>query len=140
MSCLVLTCMASETLASPGEAQARLAVRNLAVHGPEMQESQLRLLISEHPANETLLFRLGNLLAKQQRWSEAQLAYRQASELAFDQPDIQYNLAVTLDHLDQYKMARHHYRLALRAASTRPHHFSQEAARQRLQHLGGSER
>jgi uncharacterized protein HemY len=139
LTCLTLSCISLQVDATPGEQLTQQAIRDLAVHGPEAQESQLRLLISENPADTTLHFRLGNLLSGQQRWGEARIAYTRAAERNFEHPDVQYNLAVVLDHLEQRKMAAHHYLLALRAARSRTHHFKLEAARQRLKAMGVSE-
>lgn len=138
LTCLTLTCTALQAETKPGEPLARLAIRDLAVYGPETQESQLRLLISEHPADTALHFHLGNLLAGQQRWAEARMAYARAAESGFEHPDAHYNLAVALDHLEQRKLAAQHYLRALRAAHTGAHHFKPEAARQRLREMGAS--
>ena len=47
-----------------------------------------------------------------------------------------FNLAVSLDHLRQPKVAAQHYRLALEATQRRPAGFDRERARLRLAELG----
>lgn len=133
--CLALSCITPQAIAAADEQLARQAIRNIAVHGAEAQETHLRLMISEHHKNITMHFQLGNLLAGQQRWTEARMAYTRAAEQDIEHPDIQYNLAIALDRLEQEKKAIDHYRRALQAARTRPHHFKPEAVQQRLNEL-----
>jgi len=101
----------------------------------DSQESQLRELITAHPAHAGLHFRLGTLLSRERRWPEARQAYARAEELAPSQADIQYNLAICLDHLEQSAAASHYYRSALSLAEKQPHNFDQALARQRLEQL-----
>lgn len=63
---------------------------------------------------------LADLLARQQRWAEAQQAYFDAHRLAPQDADIAYNLAVSLDHLGQHRLAASHYRKALSLAARQP--------------------
>jgi uncharacterized protein HemY len=72
----------------------------------------------EDPAGQAadsaaLFFALGNLYARQGRWSEAQQAYFQAYALEPDNADHLFNVAVSLDHLRQKKLAAQYYRMAL---------------------------
>lgn len=98
-------------------------------------ESRLRQLIAVQPAEAALHFALGNALARQQRWSEAQQAYFQAHALDPDDPDALFNLAASLDHLRQPALAGDFYRLALAAAARRPAAFDSNEADRRLQAL-----
>ena len=129
---LALICAATPLAASPGEPLLSQAMRNLAVHAPEDQESQLRFLLAEHPSDGVLFFRLGNLLASQQRWSAARQAYARAAQLTSGHPDIHYNLAVSLEHLEQPEQAAQHYQAALHAAQNRAHQFQPATVQQRL--------
>ncbi|WP_153162019.1 tetratricopeptide repeat protein [Zoogloea sp. 1C4] len=63
---------------------------------------------------------LADLLARQQRWAEAQQAYFDAHRLAPLDADIAYNLAISLDHLGQHRLAASHYRKALSLAARLP--------------------
>jgi len=105
---------------------------------PEGTESRLKTLLQEQADAPSLYFALGNLLAGQGRWHEAQAAYFQASSLDGSNPDYRFNLAVSLDQLRQGKPAADHYRQALEAAQHRPAAFDPTQVRTRLQILAGS--
>lgn len=99
------------------------------------RESHLRSMIAEFPGEADLHFRLGNLLAEQRRWPEARFAYAQASQLAPGHPDIHHNLAIALDHLEQFADASRHYRAALDSAARGAHRFPLAPLQQRLRKL-----
>ncbi|MEF8720666.1 MAG: tetratricopeptide repeat protein [Candidatus Accumulibacter necessarius] len=99
-------------------AQAALInLRSQSDTGPS--ESRLKTLLASQPDASALHFALGNLYARQGRWSEAQQAYFQAYALEPDNADYLFNVAVSLDHLRQNKLAAQYYRMALSAAETR---------------------
>jgi len=98
-------------------------------------ESRLKSLLSTQPESGPLNFALGNLYARQGRWSEAQQAYFNAVAADADNPDYLFNLAVSLDQLRQPKLAAQHYRLALEAAERRPAAFDRERVKLRLNEL-----
>ncbi|MGB5011473.1 MAG: tetratricopeptide repeat protein, partial [Candidatus Dechloromonas phosphoritropha] len=77
----------------------------------------------------------GNLYSRQNRWSEAQQVYFNAVAADPDNPDYLFNLAVSLDHLRQPKLAAQHYRLALDAAQRRPAAFDSDRVQLRLAEL-----
>jgi Flp pilus assembly protein TadD len=52
-------------------------------------------------------------LASERRWSEAQQSYFEAVRLDASNADFAYNLAVSLDHLNQTRIALDYYRRAL---------------------------
>ncbi len=87
---------------------------------PQFSESRLKQLISQEPSSN-LYFALGNLYAAQGRWAQAQQVYFQAYQLAPDNPDYAYNLAVGLEHLSQPKIALDYYRKALELSNLRGH-------------------
>ena len=92
----------------------------LAVAGqvaPEALEVELKTMISRIPDAPTLHFSLGNLYAGDRRWTEAQQAYFDAFRLDPDNADYIYNLAVSLDHLNQVPLALEYYQRALAAKS-----------------------
>tara|TARA_R110000824_G_scaffold7892_4_gene35856 strand:- start:86432 stop:88225 length:1794 start_codon:yes stop_codon:yes gene_type:complete len=105
------------------------------------QESELRALQREFPNVAPLAFALGNLYASQARWNEAQNAYfdalRIASEVDSDSvsPDYAFNLAVSLERLNQLALAYDYYQQALELSSTAPSGFSMENLNQRLNYL-----
>ena len=98
-------------------------------------ESRLKMLLDKQPQSAALNFALGNLLARQNRWPEAQEAYFNAVAADADNPDYLFNLAVSLDHIRQPIAAAQHYRLALEMATRRPAGFNFEQARRRLADL-----
>lgn len=125
--------------AHPRDARALAGYLNLnGPRDPEGTESRLKTLLQEQPDAPALHFALGNLLARQGRWHEAQGAYFQAYSLDSSNPDYRFNLAVSLDQLRQGKPAADYYRQALEAARQRPAAFDPAQVRSRLQILEGS--
>ncbi len=123
--------------ADPRNPDAQAAVLGAASSGDAMaNESRLKTLLASQPESGSLNFALGNLYSRQGRWSEAQQVYFNAVAADADNPDYLFNLAVSLDHLRQPKVAAQHYRLALEAGQRRPAAFDRERARLRLAELG----
>lgn len=102
---------------------------------PQGAESRLKTLLTAQPESPSLNFALGNLYARQNRWSEAQQAYFNAVAAKADNPDYLFNLAISLDHLRQPRLAAQHYRLALEAANRHPAGFNRKQAEDRLADL-----
>jgi len=98
-------------------------------------ESSLKNRIAEQPDSPYLHFALGNLLAREGRWAEAQQAFFNAHVTAPDNPDILFNLAVSLDQLRQIALAARYYRLALAAAARAPAGFNITEVETRLRQL-----
>ncbi len=123
--------------ADPRDPDAQAAVLGAPSGGdPMANESRLKTLLASQPESGSLNFALGNLYSRQGRWSEAQQVYFNAVAADADNPDYLFNLAVSLDHLRQPKVAAQHYRLALEATQRRPAGFDRERARLRLAELG----
>lgn len=105
------------------------------------QESELRALQREFPNVAPLAFALGNLYASQARWNEAQNAYFDALLIANEvdssavSPDYAFNLAVSLERLNQLALAYDYYQQALELSSASPSGFSMENLNQRLTYL-----
>jgi Tfp pilus assembly protein PilF len=76
-------------------------------------ESRLKTLLREQGNSAALHLALGNLYAEQSRWSEAQQAYFNAYTLDTQNANLAFNLAVSLDHIGQNKLAAEHYQRAL---------------------------
>jgi tetratricopeptide (TPR) repeat protein len=102
---------------------------------PVLSESRVKTLLATNPDSGVLYFTLGNQLAQQGRWPEAQQAYFRAHTADPENPDFAFNLAVSLDQLRQPGLALEHYRRALALAEKRVANFSPEAARTRIQQL-----
>ena len=98
-------------------------------------EAHLQELIHQQPS-AFLYFALGNIYAGQRRWADAETAYFQARARAPDNADFAYNLAVSLDHLQQYAAALTHYREALKLAGPDTR-FGLQAAKGRIAQLAG---
>jgi Tfp pilus assembly protein PilF len=99
---------------------------------PVLSESRLKTLLATQPDASTLNFALGNLLAGQQRWNDAQQAYFRAYTAEPHNADYLYNLAVSLDHLHQNKLAAQYYQNALDAAGMRSSAFDKGQVQRRL--------
>ena len=78
---------------------------------------------------------LGNQLAAQGRWPEAQQAYFAAHSADPGSADILYNLAVSLDQLGQRRLASDYYDKAAGAAQTRGGQFDLGRAKARAAQL-----
>ena len=75
-------------------------------------ESRLKTLIERAPS-AGLYQTLGNLYAEQNRWGDAQMAYFEAFRAAPSNADYAFNLAVSLDRLNQPQAALGYYEKAL---------------------------
>jgi tetratricopeptide (TPR) repeat protein len=117
----------------PDHSRAWSGLANLA--GPDATpalESRLRNLIAVRP-EANLNFTLGNVLARQSRWVEAQESYFNAFAASPDNADYAFNLAVALDHLGKREAAGAHYEKALRLTGNgAPVQFDPAAASKRL--------
>jgi Tfp pilus assembly protein PilF len=100
----------------PSNTLAQGGLINLIGHAdPQSAESKLKSLIAKDPS-AFLYFSLGNVHADQGNWPAAQSAYFQAYHLERTNPDYAFNLAVSLEHLSQPKLARNFYQRALELA------------------------
>jgi len=122
--------------ANPQDAAAMAALINIRSQmDPAAAESRLKALATAQPELAAPDFSLGNLYAKQGRWNEAQQAYFRAYNAEPDNPDILYNLAISLEHIHQTRLAAQYYAQALAAAQTRPASFDKAQATARLHAL-----
>lgn len=110
-------------------------INNRSQIDPGIAESRLKSLSAAQPELAAPQFALGNLYARNGRWNEAQQAYFRAYGAEQDNPDILYNLAISLEHLRQNKLAAQYYTLAIAAAQSRPAGFDPAQAAARLQSL-----
>ena len=102
---------------------------------PEGLEEQLRADLTRYPQSPALHFTLGNLYASQSRWNEAQAAYFEAYRLDPDGADLAYNLAVSLDHLGQSRLAADFYQRALVASGRQAAQFDKGQVSRRIAEL-----
>ena len=101
---------------------------------PGLAESRLKNLIAEQPTAAIAHFTIGSLYAQQGRWKEAQQAFFLAHTYEPTNADTLFNLAVSLDHLHQAKLARQYYEQAIDNANVAPS-FDIAQARQRAKVL-----
>lgn len=121
---------------NPQDAVALAALINIRSQAdPAMAETRLKTLVTAQPELAAPAFSLGNLYARQGRWSEAQQAYFQAYSAEPGNPDILYNLAISLEHMRQSKLAVQYYGQAIAAAKTHPANFDNTQAATRMQAL-----
>jgi len=120
----------------PGNALAQAGLLSIGGRAdPVAAETRLKQLIAREPS-AYLYFSLGNLYSEQRRWAAAQSAYFQAFDLAPDNPDYAYNLAVGLEHVSQTKLALDYYKRAIALAQTRGHaQFAIPPVQARIQSL-----
>jgi Tfp pilus assembly protein PilF len=98
-------------------------------------ENQLRAQMAQQPQSAPLAAALGNVFASQNRWNEAQQAYFDATRIDANNPDYAFNLAVSLDQINQPKLALENYQKALTLANVRPSQFSKDAVATRIAEL-----
>lgn len=101
-------------------------------------ESELKLLIEKDPNVAASHFALGNVMASERRWREAQQVFFEAARLTPSNPDYLYNLAVSLDHLGQAKQAEVFYRRALAATAQGQAQFDRTVVEKRLSVIANS--
>lgn len=102
---------------------------------PSMAESRLKTIAAEQSDNAAPHFALGNLYGATERWGEAQQSYFRAYNIDSGNPDILFNLAVSLEHLHQNRLAAQYYGQSIEAAKRRPHGFDIASAQNRLRAL-----
>jgi Flp pilus assembly protein TadD len=102
---------------------------------PEQLEAQLRADLSRHASSSALQMALGNLYASQNRWTEAQQSFFEAYRLDPENADAAYNLAVSLDHLGQARVARDYYQRSLAAGQKQAVQFDRNLVTRRVEEL-----
>ncbi|MGZ3181660.1 MAG: tetratricopeptide repeat protein [Telluria sp.] len=122
---------------NPNDPDALAGLASVRRNDPSQAEARLRRAVQQQPEAAGALAALGNLYARQGRWSEAQQQYFKAFAAAPDNADYAYNLAVGLDHLNQPRLALSYYQKALALAGARPAAFDSGAVANRIRALGG---
>lgn len=119
----------------PSDPDAIAGITSLQGGDPSEIESRLKRVLTQNPQAGAILFVLGNMYAQQSRWPEAQQAYFRAYGAAPANPDYAFNLAVSLDRLNQEKLALEFYQRALTLAQNKPGNFNKTAIQNRVQQL-----
>ena len=102
---------------------------------PVQSESRLKKILAQNPQANAVHFALGNLYSQQSRWAEAQQAFFRAYSGAPGNADYAYNLAVSLDHLNQGKPALDYYQRALALGQSGPANFDKASVHNRVKEL-----
>ncbi|HET7364718.1 MAG TPA: tetratricopeptide repeat protein [Burkholderiales bacterium] len=118
-----------------GDTQAALIALRSGRSDPLVTESRVKTLIAADPSAHALHFTLGNQLAAQNRWAEAQQEYFKAYIADPENADFAYNLAVSLDHLHQRRQALEYYQRAISLGEKRGAGFDLTSARARAAQL-----
>lgn len=98
-------------------------------------ESRLKSLLADQPRSSALHFALGNYYAGISSWGDAQQSYFNAHMLEPNNAQFTFNLAVSLDHLGQRKLAAQFYQQALQLDTADNSGFDHAQAQQRLNEL-----
>ena len=108
-----------------------------ALTNDDNRESRLKNLLNEQKDSSSLHFALGNHYAAQERWGEAQQSYSAAYKLEPGNAELAFNLAVSLDRLEQKKPAAQYYQRALQLDQSNSAGFDHAQIEQRVQELTG---
>lgn len=113
--------------------QAKLALNPEQINAEQV--ARLQQSPEAETASATSPVLLGQYYASRSRWQEAQAQFFQAWSAQPDSPDLAFNLAVSLDHLQQQKLALEFYQKALDLAQRKQATFDRAAADSRLAQL-----
>ncbi len=102
---------------------------------PASSEARIKRMLADEPDAGYLHQALGNIYAQNQRWPQAQQAYFDAYSYDSDNADYAYNLAVSLDQMDQAKAALEYYVRALELAAEQPISFARQSAQARINQI-----
>ena len=120
---------------NPKDTLALTALISVANVEPEVSESQLKIMLRDQSDAAYLHFALGNVYGAQNKWREAQSTYFTALEYKPDDPNYAYNFAVSLEHIQQPKVAITYYERALANAASGLATFNQQIVIERLELL-----
>ena len=124
----------------PNDADALAGLAGLRQGDPVQTEQRLTAALRSNPDSGPVLFALGNLYARQGRWSEAQQSYFRAYSAVPGNADYAVNLAIGLDRLNQGRLALGYYQKALALAQDKPASFDRDAVHRRMQELNQARR
>lgn len=119
----------------PNDPDAIAGLTSLQQGDPVKSESRLKRILNQNPQSGAILFALGNLYAQQARWPDAQQTYFRAYTTAPANADFAFNLAVSLDRLNQPRLAQEYYQRALVLGQSGPGNFSRSGVKKRISEL-----
>ena len=97
--------------------------------------TEIKRMLADQPESPYLHFALGNMYGNQSRWTEAQTAYFNALKYKPDDPNYAYNLAVSLEHIEQIDSAVGFYQRALENRDNGLATFNADLVAQRIEVL-----
>jgi tetratricopeptide (TPR) repeat protein len=100
-------------LSNPKDDLAMTSLISVANVDPQTGETEIKRLLNEMPDSPYLHFALGNMFGNQNRWPEAQSQYFKALQYKPNDPNYAYNMAISLEHMDQASSAISYYQRAL---------------------------
>ena len=120
----------------PKDSLARAGISSLQSKiDPALNESKIKFMLREQHEAAHLYFALGSLYVPQKRWADAQAAFFSAWSAENTNPDYAFNLAVSLDHLNQYKEAKKFYQLSLTLSPPSGGNFSKPDVMKRIKNI-----
>lgn len=119
----------------PNDAEAAAGLASLDQNDPSRAESRLKKILAQSPNSGSALFALGNVYAQQMRWPEAQQFYFRAFGATPGNADYAYNLAVSLDKLNQGQLALDYYQRALQLSQKNGGNLDQTSVTNRIHAL-----
>jgi cytochrome c-type biogenesis protein CcmH/NrfG len=119
----------------PRDPVAQAGMSAFSTADPAAKESHLKLSLAQTPQSAILHFSLGNLYTEQSRWGDAQQAYFNAFRLEPANAQYAFNLATSLDHLGQVKLATQYYGIALQLDTTGNAGFDRVLTQKRMNQL-----
>ena len=119
----------------PRDPEAQAGMSAFSTSDASVRESRLKMSLAQAPQAATLHFALGNIYTEQSRWGDAQQAYFNAFKIEPANAQFAFNLATSLDHLGQHKIAAQYYRQALQLDTKGNAGFNRVKTEQRLNQL-----
>jgi len=124
--------------AEPKNAFAQASLTGMVARAdPQAAELKFKSLIAQQPA-AYLSFGLGNVYAALGRWNEAQNAYFDAQRQEPDSPDYAFNLAVSLERINQPRAALDYYQRAQKLMQSKSASFDVAQLKSRIQQLSSA--
>ena len=121
---------------NPSDRAARAALISMQRQAdPATSEAHIKRLLEQEPEAAYLYQALGHVYARSQRWPQAQQAYFDAFSRDSDNADYAFNLAVSLDQLNQPNAALEYYNKALELAASQSISFKRTTAQDRVREI-----
>ncbi len=101
------------------------------------KEKAYQMLIKQSPGTVSHVLGLAVLLGKNKKWRDASVAYEKACRMLKNDPNCEYNLAVSLDQQGLKERALSHYIFAKEFEKTTARNFSSSVLENRIETLSG---